>query len=184
MLFTQRKEFLYDPSIWSLSDTQVPLGMFDEYCRLCSPRPYPKFFEVDRSPDQIDPIYHMNMAPRTQYKRTLDLYGINQFEAPKISQFTRAGITYQRKDIFWLSNLMLKREDYFPVRGDAVTWNGYTYMVVRVDVPPECYWQQTGVWTGLIVTCVIPADGDALQGAMPKSSGLIPAQESPSASAG
>lgn len=182
MLYSQRKEFLYDPVVWRLPDVQIALGCFDEYTRLCSPRPYPRFYEVDRSPDQVDPIWHMPKDVRTRYKRTLDLYAINNFEKPKISQFTRAGITYQRRDVFWLSNIQLKAVDYFPLRGDVVSWYGYTYMIVAVDIPPESFWQQTGIWTGLTVTCIVPADGDAVQGY--PNGALTPAEESPSASAG
>jgi hypothetical protein len=52
--------------------------------------------------------------------------------------------------------------DYFPTRGDRVFWNGYRYMIINVVLPPDAYWQQTNVWLGLTVECVIPPEGDAL----------------------
>lgn len=51
--------------------------------------------------------------------------------------------------------------DYFPTRGDAVYWRGYRYEILNAVIPPEAYWQQTGVWLGMSVECIVPPEGDA-----------------------
>ncbi len=178
MLYTERKEFTYDPQLNAVQDTVIALKLYDEYCTRYSPKPPPRFFEVDRSVATVDPIWHMPTGPRTEFKRELDIPGINQFQKPKWS-LTKLGITYQRRDLFWLSNLALQKFNYFPLRGDMVYWVGYTYTIIEVNVPPESYWGQTGVWTGLTVDCVVPADGDAVQ-AYPQAT-LVPAMRSSAA---
>lgn len=162
MRFSERKEFLYDPELGEKKDGRIALRLFDEYCQKFSARPPPRFFEVNRDPAGIDPIWHENENVRHQFLRTLDIYGINQFQKPSLTELLKTAITYQRKDTFWLSNLALKAFDYWPLRGDYVYWNGYRYMVLHVGLPPECHWGQTGLWTGLTVDCIVPAGGDAL----------------------
>jgi hypothetical protein len=41
-----------------------------------------------------------------------------------------------------------------------VYWTGYRLTMINVSVPPESYWGQTGVWTGLVVDCVLAPYGD------------------------
>lgn len=164
MLFEDRKEFRYDPELAELGDTPVVLRMFDEYVRAYSPKPPPKFFEVERKVENIDPIYHMPVATSPVYSRTFaDIPTINQFSKPSW-KLTRLAISYQRRDFFWLSYLSLKKVNWWPLRGDQVDWNGYRYMLLEVVLPPECYIAQTGAWTGIVVDCIVPADGDAVQG--------------------
>jgi len=161
MKFSERKEFVYDPQLGARADTQIALKLFDEYCKKFSARPTPRFFEVNRSPEHIDPVWHVPVEPRNQLSRQLDIYAINQFQKPIWSK-TKTGITYQRKDVFWLSHIALQNFDWWPLQGDLVYWNGYRYIIHTIDVPGDCYWGQTGVWTGIAVTCVVPADGDAI----------------------
>ncbi len=162
MKFTDRKEFTHDPELFGRKDVQIALKLTNEYYTRCSARPLPRFFEVDRSPDQIDPLYHVPVNARTQFLRTLDIPAINQFIKPNLSQLVRSVITYQRKDTFWLSHIALQAFDWWPLRGDQVAWSGYRYNIIDVSVPPEAYFGQTGVWTALTVTCIVPADGDAV----------------------
>lgn len=173
MKYTERKEFVYDPKLGDLRDTRVALALADEYCRKFGSNPTPRFFEVDRSVGTIDELWHMPKAIRTKFLRELDIYAINQFQKPDW-RLSKLGITYQRRDVFWMSNLSLAKADYFPLRGDQVYWSGYRYIIIDVGVNPEAYWGQTGVWTSLIVTCIVPAAGDAIP-AFPQSK-LAPAE--------
>jgi hypothetical protein len=173
--YQERKEFAYDPQLNALADVRVALALFDEYCTRYSARPLPRAFEVERSPGAIDPLWHVPVGPLTTFSREFDLPAINQFQKPDW-RLTKLGIVHQRRDTFWVSNLALQRLDYFPLRGDMVHWSGYTYVVLNVVVPPEAYWGQTGVWTGLTLECVVPADGDAVQG-YPQAT-MVPAQRS------
>lgn len=161
MLYTERKEFVYDPQLGELYDTKQALKLADEYCRRYGSRPTPRFFEVDRAVENVDPYWHIPKSVRTKFSRELDIYAINQFQKPSWP-LTKLGITYQRKDLFWISNIALATANYFPLRGDMVYWTGYRYVIIEVNVPPEAYWGQTGVWTSLTVTAVVPADGDAI----------------------
>ena len=49
------------------------------------------------------------------------------------------------------ATLNLQDLDYFLVRSDAVYWRGYHYEIIAATAPPERYWQQTGVWLGMMV---------------------------------
>lgn len=174
MHFSERKEFECDPLLFALKDTQVALRLTDEYYRKCSARPTPKFFEVDRAPGQIDPMWHMPTNIRTQFSREIEIHALNQFQKPKFTDLLKTGITYQRKDFFWLSHIALIKFDWWPLRGDQVFWNGFRYTIIHVDVPPEAYFGQTNVWTAIVLECVVPADGDAIP-AFPKNK-LQPAE--------
>ncbi len=174
--YTARKEFLYDPDLNALADVKIALGIFDEYCRRYGARPPVRFLEANRKVEDIDPIWHVPKNNRTQYDRTLDIPAINQFQKPNW-KLTKLGITYQRRDQFWLSNLSLQKFDYFPLRGDAAYWSGYRYMIIDVVLPPDAYWGQTQAWTGLVVDCVVPADGDAIP-TFPRDQ-LQPAERAP-----
>lgn len=160
MKFTERREWLYDPQVFGRADTQTALRIHAEATRKFSARPTPRFFEVDRRSAKYDALWHMPLTDRTLFSRALDIPAINTFERPDW-RLTKIGIVPNRKDKFTLSNLILQQADYFPVRGDMVFWNGYRYMIVNVVLEPNGYWQQTNVWLGLVVECVIPAEGDA-----------------------
>jgi hypothetical protein len=100
------------------------------------------------------------MDERTAFSRVLEIPCINVFERPDW-RLTKLGLVPLRKDKFWLANLTLQEFDYFPERGDLVYWNGYRYTIRDVVLEPSAYWQQTGVWLGMQVECVIAPDGDA-----------------------
>jgi hypothetical protein len=116
--------------------------------------------EVERKEGSIDHLWHMPRSPRIAYSRVLEIPAINSFFKGSWN-FTRLMVTNQRQDTFWIANLALQEADYFPMRGDGVDWNGYRYMITVVELDPKAYWQQTNVWLGLTVRCVIPPDGDA-----------------------
>jgi len=158
--YTERKEFLYDPDIFLRSDTATALKIYDEFVRKHSPIPRPRFFEVRRDPAVIDKLWHGPSTDRIEFSREIDLYAINQFQKPDW-RLTKIGIVPQRKDNFITSNLLLKEINYFPTRGDFVYWQGYRYLIVNAVPPPEAYWQQTGVWLGINVECVVAPEGDA-----------------------
>ena len=160
MKYTDRKEFLYDPAWGSRRDTQVALKIQAGYIRKHSPNPPPKFFEVNRDNNTIDDVWHVPLAPRTNFSRTLDIPAINTFDKPSWT-LTKLGYVAQRKDKFWVSNLELQLFNYFPTRGDMVAWNGYRYIILNAAPDPTQYWGQTGVWLGLCCECIIPPIGDA-----------------------
>lgn len=173
MLFTERKEFLYDPEVFGLEDTQIALSMYGEWVRISSPFPYPKFFEVDRSPEKIDDLWHVPLTERTVFVRTLDVPVIATFERPNW-QMKKLGIVPQQRFKFIVAAIHLHPADnsptsepnpirlnYFPLRGDQVFYIGYRLMVTSVVPEPQSYWHQTNVWTGLVVEACIAPDGDA-----------------------
>ena len=161
MRYTQRKEFLYDPEVFHRSpDVNTALSIYHEFVVKHAPHPTPRFFEVNRDTADIDPLYHVPLAPRTQFSRELDLPCLNMFQRPDW-RLTRLGLVPQRRDQFHLANLTLKEADYFPTRGDLIYWTGYRYLIINVVVPPDAYWQQTGVWLGLACECAIAPEGDA-----------------------
>lgn len=160
MNFYERREFLCDPEVFKRSDTTVALKIHAEYVRRHSARPAPRFFEVNREASgQLDDLWHVPTADRTPFSRELDIPAINQFEKPDW-RLTKLGIIPQRRDRFWLAYNILAQLDYFPNRGDQVFWNGYRYLILKVVIPPESYWQQTNVWLGLTVECAVPPEGD------------------------
>ena len=160
MKFTDRKEFVYDPELFKREDVTVALRMHAEYVKRSSPVPYPKFFEVNRADSKFDDLWHVPLDERTVFARALAIPAINVFEKPNWT-LTKLGLIPQRKDKFWLSNLGLQEADYFPERGDQVYWNGYRYTIREVVLDPTSYWQQTGVWLGLVCECIITPVGDA-----------------------
>lgn len=160
MRFVERKEWLFDPAVFKKSDTQTALRIYNEYVKKFSANPPPRFLEVDRATSRYDDLWHFPLDDRTHFSRVLDIPAINQFERPDW-RLTKVGLVPQRKDNFYISNLLLQEFDYFPQRGDMVSWNGYRYMIIKVSLEPNGYWQQTNVWLGLVVECAIPAEGDA-----------------------
>ena len=160
MRFLERKEWTFDPLAFGRADTQTALRIHREATRKFSPRPPPRFFEVDHASCKIDSLWHVPLDNRTVFSRTLDIPAVNKFQKPDW-RLTKMGIVPQRRDSFILDHLLLQEFDYFPVRGDMVFFNGYRYMVIGVVLAPEGYWQQTGVWMGLSVDCIIPPEGDA-----------------------
>lgn len=160
MKYTERKEWLYDPLLFTRFDTQTALKIHSEYVRKSSPNPPPKFFEVDSDNSKYDDLWHFPLNDRTVFRRTLDVPAIVQFERPDW-RLTKVGLVPQQKTTYWLGNLILQEMDYFPTKGDMVYHNGYRQMIVNVYLNPEAYWQQTNVWLGMIVQAIIPAEGDA-----------------------
>jgi hypothetical protein len=157
--YSERPEFPYDPTVFKLSDTQTAMRIYDEAVRKHSPRPKPFFFEIDRKEEHLDPLWNTPVSGRERVDRKFEMACINMH--PKNDwTMTKVGLTPQRRDDFILSHLSLIRLDYFPNRGDLVLFNGYRYMVIHVEIPAEAYWQQTNVWLGLTVRCIIPPDGD------------------------
>lgn len=160
MLFTERKEFLYDSEIFKRDDTQTALKIHAEYVRRHSAIPNPKFFEVDRANENIDSLWHMPLTPRTLFSREILMPAIVTFSKPDW-RLTRMGIVPQRQDKFWCAHDILQELDYFPMRGDMVYYNGYRLMIVNVVIPEKAYWMQHNVWLGLVCECIIPPHGDA-----------------------
>jgi hypothetical protein len=158
--FTERKEFLTDPALVTKASTVTALKIFANYVRAHSAKPPPKFFELDRSNAEVDPLWHIPTGPRAKITRELEIPAINRFQKPSWS-LTRLGIVPQRRDDFILAYNILQEVDYFPERGDRVYWNGYRYIILEVVIDPEAYWGQTNQWVGLRVECVVPPDGDA-----------------------
>lgn len=167
MLFTERKQFLYDTKAVSTQNVRTALKIACEYVRKFSPQVmedgalrYPRWFEVDDTVGKYDALWHMPLSPRTQFSRILEIPCINSFDKPDW-RLTKLGITPIRRDKFWTANLDLERLNYFPQRGDLVYFNGYRYMVDKVVLEPNAYFGQSGVWTGLSCECIIPPEGDA-----------------------
>lgn len=161
MKFSERREFLYDPELAGRQDVKVALGLYAEYVKAYSPRnPLPKVFEVDRRSEKFDPLWHVPLDERTVFSREFHLPVIVKAQRPDWRQ-TRIGIVPQQQCKFWMSNLHLLEQDWFPMRGDLVFWNGYRNMIVNVVLEPESFWQQTNVWLGLVCETIIPAEGDA-----------------------
>ena len=160
MKYTERKEFTFDPTVFVRKDVVTALGIYDEYVTKHSPVPPPRFFEVNRDQNTIDPLWHMPAGVHAPFSRTLDIPAINMFEKPNW-RMTALGIVPERRDKFILSHLALKRFDYFPIRGDEVYWIGYRYLILEIVLPPEAYWHQTGVWMGVYLECVVAPQGDA-----------------------
>jgi hypothetical protein len=174
--YNDRKEFLYEPEVFKRYDTKTALQIHDEYIRKYSAKPPPKFLEIDRRASGIDPLWHAPIGDRTPIGREINMPAINTFTKPDW-RLTKIGITPKRIDQFWLSNNALQEADYFPMRGDLVDWNGYRYMIEKVVLDPSVYWQQTNVWLGLVVECLIPPEGDARP--LGNSSLVVPAEASP-----
>jgi hypothetical protein len=158
--FTERKEWLYDPTLFVRSDTQTALKIHSEYVRKHSGNPPPKFFEVDTASAKFDQLWHFPLDNRTVFRRTIDVPAIVKIQRADW-RLTKVGISPQQKTTYWLGNLILQELDYFPTRGDMVFYNGYRQMIVNVYLEPRAFWQQTNVWLGMVVEAIIPADGDA-----------------------
>ena len=160
MTFNERREWTYDPETYRLADVQLALGIHAEYIRKMSPRPHPKFYEVDRRSEKYDDLWHVSLDERTVFSRVIEMPVIVRAERPDW-RLTRVGIMPQQKYKVWMANLVLEAADYFPMRGDIMYFNGYRNMLINVVLEPTSYWQQTNVWLGLVCETCIPADGDA-----------------------
>ena len=165
MRYTDQKQFVYEPEIFALSDTQTALRIHDEYVRKHSAKPLPRFFEVDRAATVIDPVFHAPLANRTKFTARSVPDGI---QVPAIVQFvkpswtmTKVGLVPVKQFKFWLSNLGLQALDYFPTRGDLIGYNGYRLFITACVPDPNAYWQQTGVWLGITADAQIYPEGDA-----------------------
>ena len=156
--FTERKQWTYDPELFRRSDTTTALKIHAEYIQRCGP---PRtFFEVDRSVEKVDTLWHVSLDDRTVFSRELSVPAIVLSERPDW-RLTKVGIVPQQKHKVWLSNLHLQAANWFPCRGDLMFHDGYRHMIVNVYLEPNAFWQQTNVWLGLVCDTVIPADGDA-----------------------
>jgi len=160
MKFNDRKDFLYDPTLFSRADTQTALKINAEYIRKFAPNPRPKFFEINKTSVEIDKLWHVPTGQRTPISREIEVPCLNMFERPDW-RLMKVGLVPVRKDKFLCSNLILQELDYFPSRGDLVAWNGYRYAIINVVLDPTAYWHQTNVWMGLYVECSIAPEGDA-----------------------
>lgn len=160
MRFNDRREWLYDPALFGLPDTQTALKIHAEYVRKMSPRPLPRIFEVDRDNAKIDTLWYMPLEARTMFSRTLDMPAIVKQEKPRW-RMTKQGMVPQQSTTFWLANLIMQELDYFPMRGDLFYYNGYRFLCWDVVLDPSGMWQQTNVWLGMTCACIIPPDGDA-----------------------
>jgi hypothetical protein len=158
--FNQRKEWHYDPEMFRLTDTQTALTIHAEYIQRTSPRPYPKFYEVDRRSEKSDDLWHVSLDERTVFSRVIEMPVLIQAERPDW-RLTRVGIAPLQKYKVWMANLLLQKMDWFPMRGDIMYYNGYRNLLINVVLEPTSYWQQTNVWLGLVCETCIPADGDA-----------------------
>jgi hypothetical protein len=177
MKYHERPEFNYDPDIFKLADTQIALRIQKEVVEKHSAKPRPKFFEVERKSSSVDHLWHVSLSSRTPFSREMELPALNFFKKPTW-RMTQIGLIPQRQDNFWLAHLTLIEVDYFPMRGDMVYWNGNRYIVVNVSMPPDAYWQQTNVWLGLAVECVIPPEGDVTLSMAANPGVAIPAEKS------
>lgn len=162
MTYAERKEYEYDTKLFARNDSQTALKIYDEYVRAYSAKPGPKFFEVDRENEKIDPLWQVPLGPRTLFtKRTpLLIPALNGFQTNTWKN-SKEGRYVKRDDLFVLSHKSLIDFDYFPMAGDLVWWNGYRYQIVNISIPANGYWQQTNVWMGLNCECVIAPEGDA-----------------------
>jgi hypothetical protein len=164
--------------MYTRRDVNTALGIQAEYVCKHAPIPPPRFFEVSLGESGFDDLWHVPLAARTKFSRVLDIPALVTFERPDW-RLTALGIVPQRRDKFWLANLVLQppttdpdlkfklgrlkipQVDYFPSRGDLVYYNGHRYIILNVVIEPNAYWHQTNVWLGLIVECQIAMDGDA-----------------------
>lgn len=163
MRYAERPEFPYDTEVFKKKDTQTALRIYAEATRKHSARPAPRFCEVNRSLEDLDPLWHTTDSGKEKILRQIEIPAINLFPNGKNEwQMTKYGMVPQRRDDFIISHRALIDFDYFPVRGDYVLWNGYTYMITFVEIPGEAYWHQTNIWLGLKVKCMIPAAGDGM----------------------
>ena len=163
MKFSDRIQFTFDPQLGTIGDTVTALGLADEYVTRFAPNPPPRFFEVDRPKggENLDELWGTNKTRRLQFTdRVLNIPALNQFSSQSFRPWWNRVTT--RGDRFWISYLGLQRADYFPIVGDQVYWNGYRLTIINVNVPPESYWGQTGIWTALTTDCVLAPYGDAL----------------------
>jgi hypothetical protein len=159
MKYAERPEFPYDPLVFKKSDTQTALKIYDEAVRKHGPKPDPTFYEVDRSAENLDPLWNVPMGGRETVSRKFSLPVLNHFSKNEWTM-TKVGMIPQRRDDFTVSHLSLIRLDWFPIRGDLVVFNGYRYMVIDVSIPGDAYWHQTNVWLGLALRCIVPPEGD------------------------
>src|SRR6185369_14350142 len=163
MRYSERPEFPYDPEVFKKKDTQTALRIYAEATAKHSARPAPKFLEVNRAIEDLDPLWHTTADGKETILRQISIPAINLFPNGKNEwTMTKYGMVPQRRDDFIIAHRTLIEYDYFPVRGDYLLWNGYTYMVTFVEIPGDAYWHQTNIWLGLKVKCMIPASGDGM----------------------
>lgn len=162
MTYKERRDFEFDTELLELPNAKQALKIHHQFVQRMSARPTPRFFEIDRSPGQIDPLWHSSLHPRPQFtqRSPLEIPAINKFTKQSWVN-TKYGRYAGRDDVFWISRVSLQEHNYFPEAGDLIYWAGYRYQIVNVNIPPNAYWSQTGVWMGLVAECVIAPTGDA-----------------------
>lgn len=162
MKFTDQKEFQYDPVLFRFAETQTALKVYAEYVQKYTPRPAPKTLEVERSTDQIDPVWHVPLSSRTQFSRELLIPVIVHTSKQKwvFDPNTKVLIPKRTNQVI-MAFLHLQKLDYFPQKGDFIIYSGYRNIIIEVEVPPEAYWQQTNCWMGLTCHTEIAIEGDA-----------------------
>ncbi len=160
MKLSEIREFPCDPNLFQRSDVQTALKIHHEYVKRHSSAQTPQFFEVSQD-QRIDPIMHSQIGRLKFTDRSpIGIPAINTFVKPDW-RLTVQGKDPARRDNFWVSHLSLIEQDYFPISGEFVHWNGYRYEITKASPDPSAYWQQTNIWLGLTVECIVSAQGDA-----------------------
>lgn len=175
MLYSERKNYLYDPVIADLPDAKRMLRLAMEFAEQSTARPMPNFLEVDRTSGSIDPYWHMSKTPYTTFRRAICLPSVRRTARPQLVNGPQ-GQAYIRRDDFWVPNLALQLQDYFPQNGDEVAWNGYRYQVIEAIIDPETEFGQTGLWMWIVCRCLIVPLGDAQFPPSRQLGGIIPAE--------
>lgn len=160
MKYTERREFLYDPALFTRGDVATALKIHDEFVRRMTPRPCPRFREVDRRPAAVDTLWHQPSTPQTVYLRELEVPCIVRFSKLNWAIAKTTGRTAAQAYTFWTSNLVLKELDYFPLQGDIVYYAGHNLEITDISFDENAYWQQTNVWLGITYTAVMVPHGD------------------------
>ena len=176
MRYLEHKEFSFDPVVFRRSDTVTALKIHAEFVLKQSARPgaRPRFFEVNRADQQIDPLWHMPVTERTTFSRNFEVPCITTFDQA-VWTIRKQGQMPKQKYTFWMAHLHLMptganpdereldpiRLDYFPQRGDMIFHVGYRLMIVAAVPDPTAYWGQTNVWLGITAHAMIVPEGDA-----------------------
>ncbi len=160
MRYTERREFLYDPKLFGRGDVAMALRLHDEYVTRHAARPAPRCLEADRSPAQVDQLWHQPVNGTTQFLRELEIPCLVLHDKKVWNPETKTAQAVSQRMRFWFSNLALQRADYFPLPGDIVIWGGYRHEIVAPEFEPSCFWQQTNVWLGIVYSATLATAGD------------------------
>ena len=166
MKYSERRQFIYDHTLFARGDVKTALGIHHEYITKNSATPRPVFYEVDRSAGASDAIWHGPISGQEKFSRQLELPCLIKFESRRWNQTKVGSITSQTAWV-WVSHLQLKESDYFPTPGDLVLWAGQRFEVVQPDNDPTLYWLQTNVWLGMKFILTLAPVGDIKPAASP-----------------